>query len=78
MAEALATPPRVIWARNGAVSTACPKSYITAQSLAWVEKYLVRWRLGEKGLRGLGVREVEAFLILERQISEAARAERRG
>jgi hypothetical protein len=62
------TPARVIWARNGAATTVCPKSFVTAQSLAWIEAYLVRRRLGERGIAGLGAREVEAFLILEYEL----------
>ena len=52
-------------------TTVCPKSFITAQSLAWVEEYLVRRKLGQKGIEGLGAREVEAFLILEHELAGA-------
>lgn len=60
-------PERVVWARNGVASTTCPKSYITAQSMAWLEEYLVRRKLGQRGTEGLGAREIEAFLILENE-----------
>jgi len=52
----------------------CPKSFITAQSLAWVEEYLVRRKLGQRGIDGLEAREVEAFLILEHELEERAAA----
>jgi hypothetical protein len=60
--------PRVVWARNGVATTVCPKSFITAQSLAWLEEYLVRRQLGQRGAEGLDARQVEAFLILEHEL----------
>jgi hypothetical protein len=68
--KALETPERVVWARNDAATTVCPKSYITAQSMAWLEEYLVRRKLGEKGIESLGAREVEAFVILEHEVAK--------
>ena len=62
--RALETPERIVWAKNSAATTVCPKSFITAQSMAWLEDYLVRRKLG------LGAREVEAFLILEQELTE--------
>jgi hypothetical protein len=59
-----------VWARNNAATTVCPKSFVTAQSMAWLEVYLVRRKLGQKGIDGLGAREVEAFLILEHELAE--------
>jgi hypothetical protein len=38
--------------------------------MAWIEEYLVRRKLGQRGIDGLGAREVEAFL-LEHEIAEA-------
>ena len=56
-----------MWARKRAASVECPKSFITAQSMAWVEEFLVRRRLGGREPDGMGAREVEAFLILEQE-----------
>jgi hypothetical protein len=70
--QALAAPERVVWARNNAATTVCPKSFITAQSMAWLEEYLVRRKLGQRGIEGLGARAVEAFLVLEQELAEAA------
>jgi len=39
--------------------------------MAWIEEYLVRRKLGQRGVEGLGAREVEAFLILEHELAEA-------
>ena len=68
--RALETPERVVWARNNAATTVCPKSFITAQSMAWLEEYLVRRKLEQRGIEGLGAREVEAFLILEHELMQ--------
>jgi hypothetical protein len=68
--EAQDTPTRVIWASGSAATTVCPKSFVSAQSLAWIEEYFVRRKLGERGIGGLGAREVEAFLILEHEITQ--------
>lgn len=69
---------RIVWARDNAASTTCPKSFITAESMAWLEEYLVRRKLGQRGIDGLGAREVEAFLILEHELAELNRAGGRG
>jgi hypothetical protein len=70
MAPALETPERVVWARNNVASNICPRSFITAQSMAWLEDYLVRRKLGRREVEGLGAREVEAFLILEHELTQ--------
>ncbi|MGD0359905.1 MAG: hypothetical protein ABSC93_03495 [Bryobacteraceae bacterium] len=46
--------------------------------MAWLEEYLVRRKLGQRGIDGLGAREVEAFLILEHELAEVNRAGGRG
>jgi hypothetical protein len=40
--------------------------------MAWLEEYLVRRKLGQRGIDGLGAREVEAFLILEHELAEVS------
>jgi hypothetical protein len=39
--------------------------------MAWIEAYLVRRKFRQTGIEGLGARDVEAFLILEHEISQA-------
>lgn len=57
-----------MWARRTVASRECPRSYITAQSLAWVEAFLVRKRLGGPEPVGeMVARDAEAFLILENE-----------
>jgi len=59
-----------VWARNGVAIYECPKTFITAQSMAWLETYLVRQRLHQEGVEGSSAREVEAFLIMEYELQE--------
>jgi hypothetical protein len=56
---------RVVWARKQAATNTCPKSYISAQSVAWLEEFVVRRKLGQRWPENLGARAAEAFLILE-------------
>jgi hypothetical protein len=56
---------RVVWARKHAATGTCPKSFITAQSVAWLEEFVVRRKLDQRWPENLGAREAEAFLILE-------------
>jgi hypothetical protein len=63
-AEALATPPRVVWARRHAATEICPKAYISAESVGWIESFLVRRRLGWERITEMNAREAEAHLIL--------------
>jgi len=59
-----------VWACKGAAAGACPKSYITAESLAWVERFLVWKRLGYLGNGELNAKDAEALLILEQEWTE--------
>ena len=58
---------RVVWARKQVSCEQCPVSYISQQSAAWVEEFLVRKRLGFADAAGMPARDVEAFLILQRE-----------
>jgi hypothetical protein len=55
----------VVWARKHVSIETCPKSYVTAQSAAWLEEFVVRRRLAQRPPDNLGARDAEAFLILE-------------
>jgi hypothetical protein len=50
-----------------AIST-CPRSYATGESLALVEEFLIRRRLGGIRADELDARRVEAFLVLEKAL----------
>jgi hypothetical protein len=45
--------------------TTCPRSFITGESLALVESFLTRRKLGSIEASELTAREAEAFVILE-------------
>ena len=67
-------PEGVVWARKGVGVGACPKSVVTAESVAWLEEFLVRRQLGGAGCEEMSARKVEAFVVLERELER----ERRG
>jgi hypothetical protein len=58
-----------VWARKGVSLQTCPKSYVTGESLALVEEFLVRRRLRGNEFSGLSARQAEAFVILERALA---------
>jgi len=59
---------QVVWARKNIATTTCPRSYITPQSLQWLEEYWT-WRLlGGYGLQRLSARQAQAFCILENEL----------
>jgi hypothetical protein len=58
----------VVWVRGRISTDECPKSMITAQSMGWVEEFLVSKRLGLTLPFDANVRKAEAFLILEEQL----------
>lgn len=62
------SPARPVWVRGNVSTNTCPKSVISAESQSLVEEYFVRRRLGAIRLEALSARQVEAFLILEKEI----------
>ena len=60
--------PRVVWARGRISTDECPRSLITAQSIGWVEEFLVWKRLHLALPFDVNARQAEAFLILEEQL----------
>jgi hypothetical protein len=60
----------VVWARGGVALSTCPKSYITAESEALVEDFLVRQRMGGFRVEELSARQVDAFVVLEQVFAE--------
>ena len=70
------TRPRVVWSRRHVATDECPTSLITAQSITWIEEFFVwkRLRLGHPF--HCNARQVEAFLILEEELSLEERSAR--
>jgi hypothetical protein len=55
----------VVWARGRAGIEECPKSYVTPQSLEWIERFFT-WKFGGAGaIDEMPARDADAFLILE-------------
>lgn len=66
----------VIWARGKVVSYSCPISYVTPQSLAWLEEYEA-WKMSPGGLlAALPARQAEAFWILKTEWQRESHEER--
>ncbi len=63
----------MVWARGRASTTACPKSWITPESLALLEQYYAWKRLGSVDYRTLSARHADAFCTLENELAEGAK-----
>jgi hypothetical protein len=50
----------------------CPVSYITGQSLAWIEQYAVWKMLRAPVIEELSAKTVEAFCLLESEMAKEA------
>ncbi len=68
MAEEGSAP--LVWARKQVALKSCPASYITAESQTLVEEFFVRRRLGARDIDSLTARQVEAFVILEKELAQ--------
>jgi hypothetical protein len=65
-------PAKLVWSRRKVVVDECPKSFITAQSLTWLEEFYIMRQFWQLHLYELSARQVDAFLILENErMSEA-------
>lgn len=65
--------PRVVWARKRVSTTECPRSFITAESVGWLEEFHAWKRLGHPDVLSVQARQAEAMLLLERELSEEVR-----
>jgi hypothetical protein len=64
-------PPKVVWARNGVAATACPKSIITGESLAFLEEYQARRLFGDFGhISSLPAKTADAFCLIEQLVAK--------
>lgn len=53
----------------------CPKSYITAESISLAEEFFVRRRLRSLYDENLSARQVQAYMILEQELTAEIAAE---
>jgi len=65
----------VVWARRQVASDECPKSYITGDSMAWLELFNAWKRVGFPRPEEMNARDAHAVLILEQEMQEARRGE---
>jgi hypothetical protein len=65
-----------VWARRKVTLETCPKPYISAESECLVEEFFVRRRFGAFNIENLSARQVEAFMILEKELEAELRAGR--
>ena len=54
------------------IATECPKSAVTAESLAWIEEFYA-WKLaGGIDCQTMSARQADAFAVLERELATEA------
>jgi hypothetical protein len=58
-----------VWARGRVATEECPRSYVSAQSLEWLEKYFLWRRLGALYPEPVSVKDLEAFTALDQEIA---------
>src|SRR5207248_1325161 len=73
LAEAQRGEAQIVWGRKRAQTEECPKSFVTGESLAWIEEFFVRRRLETEDLIELDARTVDAFLILRDEMEREQR-----
>lgn len=56
----------MVWTRAGILTTNCPKSLITAQSLAWLDEFFAWKTLGGGIDLAMQAKAVDALIVLER------------
>jgi len=61
-------PNSIVWARGKISTPRCPVSYITPESVAFLEEFHVWKLLGGTDYQRLPARSVEAMFILENEL----------
>ena len=64
---------RIVWGRKLVQTEECPKSLVTGESLALVEEFFVRRRLGIPNSPEMAARTVDAFVILSNEMEREER-----
>jgi hypothetical protein len=62
--EAERGAPRIVWGRRQVQSQECPKSFVTGESMALLEEFFVKRRLGIPDSVDADARKIDAFVIL--------------
>jgi hypothetical protein len=58
-----------VWARRNVTLDQCPKPYITAESQSLLEEFFIRRQIRALDGEELSARQVEASLILEKELA---------
>jgi len=61
-------PINIVWGRKHVAVDECPRSYISAQSIAWLEEFFLMRHSWHLHLFELAAREVDAFVVLEKEM----------
>jgi hypothetical protein len=67
-----------VWARRNVTLDQCPKPYITAESQSLIEEFFIRRQTRALDSEELSARQVEAFLILEKELAAELEVGTRG
>jgi hypothetical protein len=57
-----------VWARKDVLVSVCPKFYVSAESVAFVEDFSFRRRFGQMDPAHLTARQADAFMVLESEL----------
>ncbi len=68
---------KAVWARYGTIADQCPKTAVTADSVAWMEQWAVWRQSGRFPHSDWGAKDLEAMAVLE-QAWERMQDEARG
>jgi hypothetical protein len=61
-------PRKVVWARRAVFLETCPRSYVTAESMALVDAFAARKLVGGGDPTELPARTVDAYCVLENEL----------
>ena len=63
---------KTVWAGGGVGVTECPKSLVSAQSLAFLEAFFVWKVMGGVAWEDMWSKQCDAFLVLEQQLRKGS------
>ena len=72
-----AIPPEPVWVKNDLVVFECPKSFVSGQSLVFLDAFAVHKNLGSPIEDHWTARKVDAFLVLTAELTREAREDAR-
>ena len=58
-----------VWARRNVVCMSCPKSFVSAQSLTWLDELRYWQRHGGSAYLETEAKKLDAFLLIEAEIA---------